>query len=71
MRLTKYFLNLKANVFYKVFFVSHFQECFNLTMQLHLVHLAPNRIPTYESKNTTSLADLFVGFLKYFATEFE
>lgn len=48
-----------------------YPECFNPSMQLHLVHLAPRHIPKYQSKNSTSLGDLFVGFLKYFATEFD
>ncbi|XP_068106280.1 poly(A) RNA polymerase GLD2 isoform X2 [Hyperolius riggenbachi] len=49
----------------------NYPECFNPTMQLHLVHLAPRHIPPYKSKNESSLGDLFVGFLKYFATEFD
>nr|DBA23509.1 TPA: hypothetical protein GDO54_014419 [Pyxicephalus adspersus] len=49
----------------------NYPECFNPNMQLHLVHHAPRHIPKYPSKNGTSLGDLFVGFLKYFATEFE
>ncbi|NXD04598.1 GLD2 polymerase, partial [Certhia familiaris] len=46
-------------------------ECFDPTMQLHLVHQAPRTIPPYISKNGSSLGDLLIGFFKYYATEFE
>ncbi|XP_044132057.1 poly(A) RNA polymerase GLD2 isoform X2 [Bufo gargarizans] len=49
----------------------NYPECFNPAMQLHLVHLAPRNIPLYASKNESSLGDLLVGFLKYFAIEFD
>ncbi|XP_053557337.1 poly(A) RNA polymerase GLD2 isoform X2 [Bombina bombina] len=49
----------------------NYPECFNPTMQLHLVHHAPRNVPPYVSKNTSSLGDLLVGFLKYFAIEFD
>ncbi|KAG8456528.1 hypothetical protein GDO86_002347 [Hymenochirus boettgeri] len=49
----------------------NYPECFNPTMQLHLVHQAPRNIPQYFSKNETSLGDLLVGFFKYFAVEFD
>ncbi|KAG9488153.1 hypothetical protein GDO78_007775 [Eleutherodactylus coqui] len=48
-----------------------YPECFNPAMQLHVVHHAPRNIPQYVSKNASSLGDLLVGFLKYFAIEFE
>ncbi|MEE6458496.1 hypothetical protein FKM82_000308 [Ascaphus truei] len=48
-----------------------YPECFNLTMQLHLVHHAPRSVPPYLSKNGSTLGDLLVGFLKYFAVEFD
>ncbi|KAM4050438.1 poly(A) RNA polymerase GLD2 [Anomaloglossus baeobatrachus] len=48
-----------------------YPECFNPAMQLHLVHHAPRNIPQYVSKNTSSLGDLLIGFLKYFAIEFD
>ncbi|KAJ1209422.1 hypothetical protein NDU88_004800 [Pleurodeles waltl] len=48
-----------------------YPECFAPTMQLNLVPQAPSHIPPYFSKNGSSLGDLFVGFLKYFATEFD
>ncbi|NXO74250.1 GLD2 polymerase, partial [Phainopepla nitens] len=46
-------------------------ECFDPTMQLHLVHQAPRTIPPYISKNGSSLGDLLIGFFKYYATEFD
>ncbi|NWY46225.1 GLD2 polymerase, partial [Sylvia atricapilla] len=46
-------------------------ECFDPTMQLNLVHLAPCTIPPYISKNGSSLGDLLIGFFKYYATEFD
>ncbi|XP_029431445.1 poly(A) RNA polymerase GLD2 isoform X3 [Rhinatrema bivittatum] len=48
-----------------------YPEHFNPTMQLDLVHQAPCTIPPYLSKNGSTLGDLFVGFLKYYATEFD
>ncbi|XP_064296006.1 poly(A) RNA polymerase GLD2-like isoform X1 [Phalacrocorax carbo] len=49
----------------------NYPECFNPTMQLHLVHQAPCIIPRYPSKNGSSLGDLLIGFFKYYATEFD
>ncbi|XP_075694904.1 poly(A) RNA polymerase GLD2 isoform X2 [Rhinoderma darwinii] len=49
----------------------NYPECFNPAMQLHLVHHAPRNIPQYVSKNGSSLGDLLLGFLKYFAIEFD
>ncbi|XP_056397571.1 poly(A) RNA polymerase GLD2 [Hyla sarda] len=49
----------------------NYPECFNPAMQLHLVHHAPRNIPKYVSKNGSSLGDLLVGFLKYYAIEFD
>ncbi|NXC36827.1 GLD2 polymerase, partial [Campylorhamphus procurvoides] len=49
----------------------NYPECFDPTMQLHLVHQAPYTIPPYISKNGSSLGDLLIGFFKYYATEFE
>ncbi|NXW76106.1 GLD2 polymerase, partial [Hirundo rustica] len=46
-------------------------ECFDPTMQLHLVHQAPRTIPPYISNNGSSLGDLLIGFFKYYATEFD
>ncbi|NXK40193.1 GLD2 polymerase, partial [Piprites chloris] len=49
----------------------NYPECFDPTMQLHLVHQAPRTIPPYISKNGSSLGELLIGFFKYYATEFE
>ncbi|NWV40750.1 GLD2 polymerase, partial [Grantiella picta] len=49
----------------------NYPECFDSTMQLHLVHQAPRTIPPYISKNESSLGDLVIGFFKYYATEFD
>ncbi|XP_071437039.1 poly(A) RNA polymerase GLD2 isoform X2 [Pithys albifrons albifrons] len=49
----------------------NYPECFDPTMQLHLVHQAPYTIPPYISKNGSSLGDLLTGFFKYYATEFD
>ncbi|NWU85152.1 GLD2 polymerase, partial [Onychorhynchus coronatus] len=49
----------------------NYPECFDPTMQLHLVHQAPCSIPPYISKNESSLGDLLIGFFKYYATEFD
>ncbi|NXA32369.1 GLD2 polymerase, partial [Eudromia elegans] len=49
----------------------NYPDSFDPTMQLHLVHQAPCSIPPYLSKNGSSLGDLLIGFLKYYATEFD
>ncbi|NXE94387.1 GLD2 polymerase, partial [Menura novaehollandiae] len=49
----------------------NYPECFDPTMQLHLIHQAPRTIPPYVSKNGSSLGDLLIGFFKYYATEFD
>ncbi|NXF08769.1 GLD2 polymerase, partial [Smithornis capensis] len=49
----------------------NYPECFDPTMQLHLVHQTPRTIPPYISKNGSSLGDLLIGFFKYYATEFD
>ncbi|PKU40658.1 poly rna polymerase gld2 isoform x1 [Limosa lapponica baueri] len=49
----------------------NYPECFDPTMQLHLVHRVPRTIPPFLSKNGSSLGDLLVGFFKYYATEFD
>ncbi|NWW78413.1 GLD2 polymerase, partial [Climacteris rufus] len=49
----------------------NYPECFDPTVQLHLVHQAPCTIPPYISKNGSSLGDLLIGFFKYYATEFD
>ncbi|XP_027719177.1 poly(A) RNA polymerase GLD2 isoform X2 [Vombatus ursinus] len=49
----------------------NYPESFSSSMQLHLVHQAPCTIPPYLSKNGSALGDLLLGFLKYYATEFD
>ncbi|XP_074138452.1 poly(A) RNA polymerase GLD2 isoform X1 [Sminthopsis crassicaudata] len=49
----------------------NYPESFSSSMQLHLVHQAPFTIPPYLSKNRSALGDLLLGFLKYYATEFD
>ncbi|XP_060274796.1 poly(A) RNA polymerase GLD2 isoform X12 [Ovis aries] len=48
-----------------------YPESFSPSIQLHLVHQAPCNVPPYLSKNDSNLGDLLLGFLKYYATEFE
>ncbi|XP_055475161.1 poly(A) RNA polymerase GLD2 isoform X1 [Psammomys obesus] len=48
-----------------------YPESFSTSVQLHLVHHAPCSVPPYLSKNESSLGDLLLGFLKYYATEFD
>uniref|UniRef100_A0A2I3MIJ5 polynucleotide adenylyltransferase n=1 Tax=Papio anubis TaxID=9555 RepID=A0A2I3MIJ5_PAPAN len=48
-----------------------YPESFSPAIQLHLVHQAPCNVPPYLSKNESNLGDLLLGFLKYYATEFE
>uniref|UniRef100_A0A667G270 polynucleotide adenylyltransferase n=1 Tax=Lynx canadensis TaxID=61383 RepID=A0A667G270_LYNCA len=48
-----------------------FFESFSPAIQLHLVHQAPCNVPPYLSKNESNLGDLLLGFLKYYATEFD
>ncbi|XP_034026081.1 poly(A) RNA polymerase GLD2 isoform X2 [Thalassophryne amazonica] len=47
-----------------------YPECFNPLMDIDMVPDGPKYIPPYNSKNQSSLGDLFLGFLKYYATEF-
>uniref|UniRef100_A0A8C6E4B4 polynucleotide adenylyltransferase n=1 Tax=Moschus moschiferus TaxID=68415 RepID=A0A8C6E4B4_MOSMO len=48
-----------------------YPESFSPSVQLHLVHQAPCNVPPYLSKNESNLGDLLLGFLKYYATEFD
>ncbi|XP_069887303.1 poly(A) RNA polymerase GLD2 isoform X2 [Dipodomys merriami] len=48
-----------------------YPESFSPAIQLHLVHQAPCNVPPYLSKNESSLGDLLLGFLKYYAIEFD
>ncbi|XP_058230296.1 poly(A) RNA polymerase GLD2 [Hemibagrus wyckioides] len=47
-----------------------YPECFSPVMDLHLVPDGPKCIPPFLSKNQSSLGDLLLGFLKYYATAF-
>uniref|UniRef100_A0AAR2LD40 polynucleotide adenylyltransferase n=1 Tax=Pygocentrus nattereri TaxID=42514 RepID=A0AAR2LD40_PYGNA len=47
-----------------------YPECFSPVMDIHLVPDGPKNIPSFVSKNQSSLGDLLLGFLKYFATVF-
>ncbi|XP_063051197.1 poly(A) RNA polymerase GLD2 [Engraulis encrasicolus] len=48
-----------------------YPECFMPTMDIHLVPNGPRSIPPYISKNHMSLGELFLGFLRYYATDFK
>ncbi|XP_066510043.1 poly(A) RNA polymerase GLD2-like [Hoplias malabaricus] len=48
-----------------------YPECFNPVMDIHSVPEGPKSIPPFVSKNHSSLGDLFLGFLKYYATVFK
>ncbi|KAM5264461.1 poly(A) RNA polymerase GLD2 isoform 12-T12 [Ctenodactylus gundi] len=48
-----------------------YPESFSPAVQLHLVHQTPCNVHPYLSKNESSLGDLLLGFLKYYATEFD
>ncbi|KAG8524664.1 Poly(A) RNA polymerase GLD2, partial [Galemys pyrenaicus] len=48
-----------------------YPESFSPAVQLHLVHQTPCNVPPYLSKNESNLGDLLLGFLKYYATEFD
>ncbi|XP_051957682.1 poly(A) RNA polymerase GLD2 [Xyrauchen texanus] len=45
--------------------------CFDPKMDIHLVPSGPRNIPAFVSKNQSSLGDLLLGFLKYYATVFK
>lgn len=47
-----------------------YPDCFDPSVPLHRVHLGSLQIPPYLSKNTSTLGDLFLGFLKYYATDY-
>ncbi|XP_077087827.1 poly(A) RNA polymerase GLD2 isoform X2 [Siphateles boraxobius] len=48
-----------------------YPECFSPKMDIHLVPGGPSNIPAFVSKNQSSLGDLLLGFLKYYATVFK
>ncbi|XP_065327922.1 poly(A) RNA polymerase GLD2 isoform X2 [Pelmatolapia mariae] len=47
-----------------------YPESFNPLMNLDMVPEGPKHIPPYISRNQSSLGELLLGFLKYYATEF-
>lgn len=47
-----------------------YPESFNPSMNLDMVPEGPKHIPPYISRNQSSLGELLLGFLKYYATEF-
>uniref|UniRef100_A0A4W4FV21 polynucleotide adenylyltransferase n=1 Tax=Electrophorus electricus TaxID=8005 RepID=A0A4W4FV21_ELEEL len=47
-----------------------YPECFSPVMDIHLVPNGPRDIPPFVSTNQSSLGDLLLGFLKYYATVF-
>ncbi|XP_010184294.1 PREDICTED: poly(A) RNA polymerase GLD2 isoform X2 [Mesitornis unicolor] len=49
----------------------NYSEYFDPAIQLRFVHQVPCAIPPYFSKNESSLGDLLIGFLKYYATDFD
>ncbi|XP_072113930.1 poly(A) RNA polymerase GLD2 isoform X2 [Mobula birostris] len=48
-----------------------YPECFEPTMQLQFVHRRGSNISPYSSLNNSNLGDLLMGFLRYYATEFD
>ncbi|XP_055021396.1 poly(A) RNA polymerase GLD2 isoform X2 [Boleophthalmus pectinirostris] len=44
--------------------------CFDPLLELDMVPDGSRRVPHYRSKNKSSLGDLFLGFLKYYAFDF-
>ncbi|XP_030593543.1 poly(A) RNA polymerase GLD2 [Archocentrus centrarchus] len=47
-----------------------YPESFNPLMDLDVVPEGPKHIPPYVSRNKSSLGELLLGFLKYYATQF-
>ncbi|CAK6970523.1 poly(A) RNA polymerase GLD2 [Scomber scombrus] len=47
-----------------------YPECFNPLLEINAIPEAPKHIPRYISRNQSSLGDLLLGFLKYYATDF-
>ncbi|KAI1905228.1 hypothetical protein AGOR_G00013960 [Albula goreensis] len=47
-----------------------YPECFDPSMDIHLVPEGPKDIPSFTSRNQSSLGDLLIGFLKYYAIVF-
>ncbi|XP_070760411.1 poly(A) RNA polymerase GLD2 [Enoplosus armatus] len=47
-----------------------YPECFNPFMDIDMVPEGPKHVPPYISRNQSSLGELLLGFLKYYATDF-
>ncbi|XP_037337829.2 poly(A) RNA polymerase GLD2 isoform X2 [Pungitius pungitius] len=47
-----------------------YPECFNPLMDIDMVPDGPKHIPPFLSQNQSSLGELLLGFLKYYATDF-
>ncbi|XP_040898038.1 poly(A) RNA polymerase GLD2 [Toxotes jaculatrix] len=47
-----------------------YPECFDPFMDIDMVPEGPKRVPPYISRNWSSLGELLLGFLKYYATDF-
>nr|XP_020450232.1 poly(A) RNA polymerase GLD2 isoform X1 [Monopterus albus]XP_020450233.1 poly(A) RNA polymerase GLD2 isoform X1 [Monopterus albus]XP_020450234.1 poly(A) RNA polymerase GLD2 isoform X1 [Monopterus albus] len=47
-----------------------YPECFNPFMDINMVPEGSKQVPPYISRNPSSLGDLFLGFLKYYAMDF-
>ncbi|XP_031705063.1 poly(A) RNA polymerase GLD2 isoform X2 [Anarrhichthys ocellatus] len=47
-----------------------YPECFYHLMDINMVPDGPKHIPRYISRNQSSLGELLLGFLKYYATDF-
>ncbi|XP_064163700.1 poly(A) RNA polymerase GLD2 [Anguilla rostrata] len=47
-----------------------YPECFNPSMDIHLVPEGPKDIPCFTSRNQSTLGELLLGFLKYYGSVF-
>ncbi|KAM8887002.1 poly(A) RNA polymerase GLD2 isoform 2-T2 [Spinachia spinachia] len=47
-----------------------YPECFNPLMDIDMVPEGPKHIPPFISQNQSSLGELLLGFLKYYATDY-
>ncbi|XP_017269123.1 poly(A) RNA polymerase GLD2 [Kryptolebias marmoratus] len=47
-----------------------YPDCFNPFMNIDMVPEGPKHVPPYISRNQSSLGELLLGFLRYYATQF-